>query len=115
MTAAHTTSTPRAKAATTKPGPKVALPQLALLVAGALLLVVPMILEPYRIFQLAGVLSYAVAALGLVLICGSIGEVSLGHNAFFALGAYTSGILVARYEVGSLISVLAATSQSLTG
>lgn len=108
MTDTQTSSTPRAEAAPPRPAGRLFLPRLALVVFGALLLIVPVILDPYRIFQVTGVLVYAVAALGLVLICGSIGEVSLSHNAFFALGAYTSGILVVRYEVGSLISVVGA-------
>lgn len=56
----------------------------------ALLLLAPFVLPGYWTFQLTGVLTYAVAALGLNLITGYVGQVSLGHNAFFALGAYTA-------------------------
>jgi len=36
-------------------------------------------------------------AVGLTLLMGCAGQVSLGHAAFFGLGAYTSGILTAKY------------------
>ena len=41
-------------------------------------------------------LAYAVAALGLNLLVGYSGQISLGHGAFFALGAYATAILVAK-------------------
>ena len=41
-------------------------------------------------------LAYAVAALGLNLLLGYSGQISLGHGAFFALGAYATAILVAK-------------------
>jgi branched-chain amino acid transport system permease protein len=42
-------------------------------------------------------LIYAVAAIGLTLLMGLAGQVSLGQAAFFAIGAYTQAILVTRY------------------
>ncbi|HEV2918473.1 MAG TPA: branched-chain amino acid ABC transporter permease, partial [Actinomycetota bacterium] len=44
--------------------------------------------------QLTLVLVYAVAALGLNLLVGYSGQISLGHGAFFAIGAYTAATLV---------------------
>jgi len=46
--------------------------------------------------QLTLVLVYAVAALGLNLLVGYSGQISLGHGAFFAIGAYTAAILIVR-------------------
>ncbi|MEJ2458490.1 MAG: hypothetical protein P8Y58_10225, partial [Novosphingobium sp.] len=60
---------------------------IALVVA---LLGFPLVASDYQTFQLTGVMTYAVAALGLNLITGYVGQVSLGHNAFFALGSYTA-------------------------
>jgi branched-chain amino acid transport system permease protein len=65
----------------------------ALLVAAVLL---PFFFGSYRVSQFTLVLSYAVAALGLNLLLGYSGQISLGHGAFFALGAYTTAILVAK-------------------
>lgn len=66
--------------------------------AWAALLVVavalPFLLGSYRVSQFTLVLSYAVAALGLNLLLGYSGQISLGHGAFFALGAYVTAILV---------------------
>jgi branched-chain amino acid transport system permease protein len=39
----------------------------------------------------------AIAAMGLSLLMGYAGQISLGHAAFFGIGAYSSGILTAKY------------------
>jgi branched-chain amino acid transport system permease protein len=50
--------------------------------------------KAFRIEQINDVLCYAVAILGLNLIIGYSGQLSLGHSAFVGLGAYTTIILV---------------------
>ena len=60
----------------------------------ALALAVPWLAPNFVLFQLTLVLVYAVAILGLNLLTGFNGQVSLGHSAFFALGAYTAAILI---------------------
>jgi branched-chain amino acid transport system permease protein len=62
----------------------------ALAVAAAL----PFVLPSYQVFQLTMVLVYALALLGLNLLTGYNGQISLGHGAFFALGAYTAAMLM---------------------
>jgi branched-chain amino acid transport system permease protein len=57
-------------------------------------LVIPFAFGPYRVGQFTLVLAFAVAVLGLNLLVGYGGQLSLGHGAFFALGAYTSAILI---------------------
>jgi len=42
---------------------------------------------------------YAIAILGLSLLIGFNGQISLGHGAFFAIGAYTTAILMASFDV----------------
>ena len=59
-------------------------------------LVVPFLFGPYRVGQFTLVLAYAVAVLGLNLLVGYSGQISLGHGAFFAVGAYTSAILITK-------------------
>jgi branched-chain amino acid transport system permease protein len=54
----------------------------------------PFILPSYMVFQLTLVLVYALALLGLNLLIGFNGQISLGHGAFFALGAYTAAMLM---------------------
>ena len=49
----------------------------------------PWLTDGYTLFQLTQLMSYAIAILGLTLLTGLSGQFSLGHGAFFALGAYT--------------------------
>ncbi|MGW0478030.1 branched-chain amino acid ABC transporter permease [Nonomuraea sp. NPDC003214] len=58
----------------------------------------PFQLVPFHVFQLTMVLIYAVALLGLNLLVGHAGQISLGHGAFFAVGAYTVAILLDRWD-----------------
>ncbi len=53
----------------------------------------------YRLFQLTMVAVYAVAILGLALVTGFNGQISLGHGAFYAVGAYVTAVLMAHYDV----------------
>lgn len=53
----------------------------------------------YHLFQLTMMVVYAVAILGLALLTGFNGQISLGHGAFFAIGAYTTAILMANWDV----------------
>jgi branched-chain amino acid transport system permease protein len=62
----------------------------------AVALAIPFLFGPYRVGQFTLVLAYAVAVLGLNLLVGYSGQISLGHGAFFALGAYTSAILITK-------------------
>ncbi|HEX2174972.1 MAG TPA: branched-chain amino acid ABC transporter ATP-binding protein/permease [Nocardioidaceae bacterium] len=53
-------------------------------------------------------LIYAIAAIGLTLLMGLAGQVSLGQASFFAIGAYTQGILVTRYGWSGIPSAVVA-------
>lgn len=81
------------------------------LVGGLLAIVLlglPLMVPEYQTFQLTGVMTYAVAALGLNLITGYAGQVSLGHNAFFALGSYAAVLSHLHLGTGNTISILIA-------
>ena len=66
----------------------------------ALLAVVPTaFLSGYHLFQLTMVAVYAIAILGLALLTGFNGQISLGHGAFFAIGAYATAILITSWDV----------------
>jgi len=54
--------------------------------------------KAFRITQINDVIAYAVAILGLNLVIGYSGQLSLGHSAFVGLGAYTTIILVADHH-----------------
>jgi branched-chain amino acid transport system permease protein len=61
--------------------------------------VLPFTLSGFRIFQFTQVWAYAVALLGLNMLTGYNGQISLGHGAFFALGGYTTAIMIDRWAV----------------
>lgn len=66
------------------------------------------VLPSHRVFRLTLVLVHAVAVLGLGLATGFNGQVSLGHGAFFAVGAYTSATLTVAGWAFPLVVVPAA-------
>jgi len=59
----------------------------------------PFTLSNYHVFELTLVMIYAIAMLGLNILTGYNGQISLGHGGFFAAGAYTAAILMHRYGV----------------
>jgi branched-chain amino acid transport system permease protein len=65
---------------------------LALLLAVAVAL--PFVVSSYRVFQFNMVLIYAMVLLGLNILTGYNGQISLGHGAFYAIGAYAAAILM---------------------
>jgi branched-chain amino acid transport system permease protein len=66
-----------------------------LLAAGVL----PLLVSDYRVFQFNLVLVYAIALLGLNMLTGFNGQISLGHGAFYAIGAYCAAVLMDKYGV----------------
>ena len=67
----------------------------AILLVGILLAIaVPFAAKSFLVFQLTLVLVYAIAICGLNLLTGFNGQFSLGHGAFYAIGAYTAAILM---------------------
>lgn len=62
--------------------------------AGAIACALPFIASGFQVFQLTQIIVYAIALLGLNLLTGFNGQISLGHGTFYAIGAYTTAILV---------------------
>ena len=77
---------------TTTPSNKAKWIGLALLGVG--LIILPFLFKNYRVFQFNLVLVYAIAILGLNILTGFNGQISLGHGAFYAFGAYTAAIMM---------------------
>jgi branched-chain amino acid transport system permease protein len=73
-----------------------ALVLLAILVVACSL---PLLVSDYRTFQLTLALVYAIAILGLNILIGYNGQFSLGHGAFYAIGAYVAAIMMSRWEI----------------
>jgi len=69
---------------------------LSLLLAACAL---PFVLSNFRLFQFSQVYIYAIAILGLNMLTGYNGQFSLGHGAFYAIGAYVSAIMMDRWSI----------------
>jgi branched-chain amino acid transport system permease protein len=69
------------------------------------LLLLPFLIEDFRVFQVNLVLIYAIAILGLNILTGYGGQISLGHGAFYAVGAYTSAILISQLGMSSYLTI----------
>jgi branched-chain amino acid transport system permease protein len=67
---------------------------IGLVVLAAILCILPFVASSYRTFQLTLVMVYAIALLGLNVLTGYSGQISLGHGAFYAMGAYCAAILM---------------------
>jgi len=61
--------------------------------------IIPFVVSEYRTFQFTLVLIYSIALLGLNLLTGYNGQISLGHGAFYAIGAYCAAILMDQFAV----------------
>ena len=82
------------------------------IVFGVILVVLPQQLAAADVNRLSEIIYIAVAALGLALLTGYNGQISLGHGAFLGMGAYITMILTVDYNVSfavaGVISVIAA-------
>ena len=74
----------------------------------ACLLVLPNVADNYVLHVMARLFVYVLVALGLNLLTGYAGQVSLGHAAFFAIGAYTAAVLAESGRWPSVLCLLAA-------
>ena len=61
--------------------------------------ILPFFISNYSVFQASMVLSYAIALVGMNILIGYSGQISLGHGAFMAIGAYTSAILMDKMNI----------------
>jgi len=69
---------------------------------------VPFLTSDYTLFLIASGLMYAIALLGLNILTGYNGQLSLGHGAFMAVGGYTAAIMMDRWGVPYWATVPAA-------
>src|SRR5258708_33097727 len=69
------------------------------------LLVVPLFVKNFIIFQLTMLLIYGLAVLALNILTGGSGQFSLGQSAFYAVGAYTSAILMEHANINYALTL----------
>ncbi len=74
---------------------------LGLLIAVAL----PFLSSDYRTYQFTNVLLWAIAVLGLNMLTGYCGQISLGHGAFYAIGAYATAVMIDKGEVPYYLAI----------
>src|SRR5258705_13929575 len=65
----------------------------------ALLIIVPLFVKNFIVFQLTMLLIYALAVLAVNIFTGGNGQVSLGQTRFYAAGAYTSPLLLGHAHI----------------
>lgn len=80
----------------------------ALAICAVVLASVPLVAGPYFLAVMVDVGLYSIVTLGLVLLMGFAGQVSLGQGVFFGLGAYGYGILTTQYDVSPWAALLVA-------
>ena len=85
-----------------QPAAAIARPNTRYLVIGAavvLAILLPAVASNFVMFQLTMVMVYALAILGLNLLTGFNGQFSLGHSAFYGIGAYTAAVLMDKLDL----------------
>ncbi len=75
------------------------------LVVLGLLILAPLVVKNFVIFQLTMLLIYGLAVLALNILTGGSGQFSLGQSAFYAVGAYTTAILMETYNVNYVLTL----------
>ncbi len=78
---------------------------LVVIVVGIFFIGLPTQVTSFQSFEWAEVLIYAIAIMGLNVLVGYSGQISLGHGALMAVGAYTTAILVHRYQLNYLATI----------
>ncbi|HVM16297.1 MAG TPA: branched-chain amino acid ABC transporter permease [Gaiellaceae bacterium] len=71
----------------------------------AAILLLPLVISDFRASQFAYVGVFAIALIGLSILTGYTGQISLGHGGFMAIGAYVTAILSVNYGVYDLLTV----------
>jgi branched-chain amino acid transport system permease protein len=69
------------------------------IIALVVAVLLPFAVKNFILFQLTLAMVYGIAILGLNLLTGFNGQFSLGHSAFFAIGAYTAAIMMDRLDI----------------
>jgi branched-chain amino acid transport system permease protein len=76
-----------------------------LLIVLAVACALPFVVSGFRLYQFSQVFIYAMALLGLNILTGYNGQISLGHGAFYALGAFTTAILIDKAGVNYALTI----------
>jgi branched-chain amino acid transport system permease protein len=85
------------------------IPALAsLLVVAAVLSLLPFVLSDYNVSLAAQVGIFFIAVLGLNILTGYTGQISIGHGAFMAIGGYTTAVMSRDHHTNLVVTMLMA-------
>jgi branched-chain amino acid transport system permease protein len=85
------------------------IPALAsLLVVAAVLSVLPFILSDYNVYLAGQVGIFFIAVLGLNILTGYTGQISIGHGAFMAIGGFTTAVMSRDHGTNLVVTMLMA-------
>ncbi|HMK81759.1 MAG TPA: branched-chain amino acid ABC transporter permease [Xanthobacteraceae bacterium] len=97
----------------------IARPHLRIIATAAIALAlvsVPALFPDFLVYQFSVALTYAIAILGLNLLMGFNGQISVAQGVFFAIGGYTTAILATRYGANVFATLpIAVATASLLG
>lgn len=74
----------------------------------AVLFAFPLFFSDYAIYLLSLIMVYIIVSVGLNILVGSTGQISLGHAGFFAIGAYATVLLMTKLQVPFFVAIFAA-------
>jgi branched-chain amino acid transport system permease protein len=80
----------------------------SLAAVAAVLCVLPFILSDYNVSLAAQVGIFFIAVLGLDILTGYTGQISIGHGAFMAIGGYTTAVMSRDHGTNLIVTMLVA-------
>jgi branched-chain amino acid transport system permease protein len=79
-----------------------------LVAVAAVLSILPFMLSDYNVSLVAQVGIFFIAVLGLNILTGYTGQISIGHGAFMAIGGYTTAIMSRDHDTNLVVTMLMA-------
>jgi branched-chain amino acid transport system permease protein len=104
-TVQDTVQTPSVAAARAESRKALNISRVASLIALVLMIAAPMFVRNFVVFQFTMIIIYGIAIMSLNILTGASGQFSLGHSAFFAVGAYTTAILMEHGDMNYLLTL----------
>jgi branched-chain amino acid transport system permease protein len=80
----------------------------SLAVVAGVLCVLPFLISDYNVSLVARVGIFFIAVLGLDILTGYTGQISIGHGAFMAIGGYTTAVLSRDHDTNLVVTMLVA-------
>ena len=72
------------------------------------LFTIPLYFSDYSLYLFSLIMVYVIISVGLNILVGSTGQISLGHAGFFAIGAYATVLLITELQIPFFVAIIAA-------